>query len=157
MDAEDAEKKEEDDEEEAPQPAEESADVLLDFVDGVTEIEADIETKLPKYNCNRPVGSSMIHKLECFECRLCTKYLDTEKTAEIHSRTTAHHRNFLKFLNEKANETKIAQKRAAAAHEENERKRLKTESETKENGSKNGELYDPTEAAEEDNNSKYLP
>lgn len=150
-----ADKKEVDEEEEIPQL--ESADVILDYVEGISEIDADIETKLPKYNCSRPVGSSMIHKLECYECRLCTKYLDTEKTAEIHSRTTAHHRNFLKFLNEKANETRIAQKRAAAAQEENERKRLKTESESKVNGTKNPELYDPAEAeagSEEDNNSK---
>lgn len=128
---------------------EESADVILDFVDGVSEIDADIETRLPKYNCNRPVGSSMIHKLECFECRLCAKYMDTDKTAEIHSRTTSHHRNFLKFLNEKANETKIAQKRAAAALEESERKRMKLEEVSKQENGKAEELYDPSEATSE--------
>lgn len=152
METEDVDKKE--DEEEDEQPTEESVDVILDYIDGLTQVDAEIDTKLPKYNCNRPVASSMIHKLECFECRLCVKYLDTEKTAEIHSRTTSHHRNFLKFLNEKSNETKIAQKRAAAAFEENERKKIKTESDDKE---KNGDLYDPEAAGDdEENNTVYL-
>lgn len=156
MDAEEVDKKEEEEEDEAP--AEESADVILDFVDGITLVEAEIDTKLPKYNCNRPVAPSMIHKLQCFECRLCAKYLDTEKTAEIHSRTTAHHRNFLKFLNEKANETKIAQKRAAAALEESERKKIKTDTDEDAKDTKNGELYDPVEATadDEENSTLYL-
>jgi len=150
METEDSEKKDEDDdaEQETQTPAEESADVILDFIEGSSEVEADIDSKLPKYNCNRPVAPSMIHKLECFECRLCTRYMDTEKTAEVHSRTTSHHRNFLKFLNEKANETKIAQKRAAAALEENERKRMKMEEAIKQENGK-GELYDPSEATAE--------
>uniref|UniRef100_A0A336M2E0 CSON008110 protein n=1 Tax=Culicoides sonorensis TaxID=179676 RepID=A0A336M2E0_CULSO len=151
METDDPDKKDEDKdddvEDETPQ-VEESADVILDFIDGSTEVDADIETRLPKYNCNRPVGASMIHKLECYECRLCAKYMDTEKTAEIHSRTTSHHRNFLKFLNEKANETKIAQKRAAAALEENERKRMKLEEASKQENGKT-DLYDPSEATGE--------
>lgn len=135
--------------------------MILDFIDGISEIDADIETRLPKYNCSRPVGSSMIHKLECFECRLCAKYMDTERTAEIHSRTTSHHRNFLKFLNEKANETKIAQKRAAAALEENERKRMKLEEVSKQENGKVEELYDPSEATgegddDETKDSEYI-
>ncbi|XP_063701565.1 zinc finger protein on ecdysone puffs isoform X2 [Culicoides brevitarsis] len=142
---------EKDDGEDELHPAEESGDVILDFIDGVSEIDADIETRLPKYNSNRPVGFSMIHKLECFECRLCTKYMDTEKTAEIHSRTMSHHRNFLKFLNEKANETKIAQKRAAAVLEDNERKRVKLEEFSKKGNDKN--LYNPSEiTGDEENN-----
>lgn len=145
--------KDEEVEDDTPQ-FEESADVILDFIDGVSEIDAEIETRLPKYNCNRPVGSSMIHKLECFECRLCAKYMDTKKTAEIHSRTTSHHRNFLKFLNEKANETKIAQKRAAAALEESERKRMKLEEVSKKEKGKAEELYDPSEATGEDEENK---
>lgn len=125
---------------------------ILDFNEG-DEIGPEIETKIPKYNCKRQVGPSMISKLVCFECRLCNKYFDTEITSEIHTRTYNHHRLFVKFLNEKANETKIAQKRAAAAAEECERlKRIKLEPEmevTKEEAAKS-ELYDPTEATGED-------
>jgi hypothetical protein len=96
---------------------------------------------------------SMITKLVCFECRLCNKYLDTETTAEIHTRTFNHHRMFVKFLNEKANETKIAQKRAAAAaSEEDERqKRIKLDSEAGEDVKPaQQDLYDPSEATGDD-------
>lgn len=117
---------------------------ILDYNDN-DEIGPEIECKIPKYNCKRQVGSSLISKLVCFECRLCNKYFDIETTAEIHSRTYNHHRLFVKFLNEKANETKIAQKRAAAAAEENDRlKRIKLENDTA------SELYDPTQATGED-------
>ena len=128
---------------------------ILDFKDG-DEIGPEIENKIPKYNCKRQVGFSLISQLVCFECRLCNKYFDTEATAEIHSRTFNHHRLFVKFLNEKANETKIAQKRAAAAAaEENERqKRIKLENETEatqeEAAKPSDELYDPTEATGDD-------
>jgi hypothetical protein len=146
------EKKEEEETEEPEVPEQPEVEPILDFVEG-EEIGTDIESKIPKYNMHRAVGSSMINKLTCFECRLCTKYFDTEKTAEIHSRTFNHHRLFVKFLNEKANEIKIAMKRAAAAQlEETERlKRQKLESET-ENGTEEqskpdeAELYDPSNA-----------
>lgn len=122
------------------------------------EIGADIESKIPKYNCKRAVGNSLIGRLTCFECRLCNKYFDNDITSEIHSRTFNHHRLFVKFLNEKANETKIAQKRAAAAAlEETERlKRQKLESEAENggeegaDGEKSGDLYNPYEANEEE-------
>lgn len=126
---------------------------ILDFNEG-DEIGPEIENKIPKYNCKRQVGSNLISKLVCFECRLCNKYFDTEVTAEIHSRTYNHHRLFVKFLNEKANETKIAQKRAAAAAEETERlKRIKLESDAEPivtDAVPKSELYDPTEATGED-------
>lgn len=126
---------------------------ILDYNEG-DEIGPEIENKIPKYNCKRQVGSNLVAKLVCFECRLCNKYFDTEITAEIHSRTYNHHRLFVKFLNEKANETKIAQKRAAAAAEETERlKRVKLETETEAPAAEvvpKSELYDPTEATGED-------
>ncbi|KAL7052530.1 hypothetical protein ACKWTF_004891 [Chironomus riparius] len=134
---------------------------ILDFKDG-DEIGPEIETKIPKYNCKRQVGFSLISKLICFECRLCNKYFDTEGTAEVHSRTFNHHRLFVKFLNEKANETKIAQKRAAAAAaEENERqKRIKLESETEPTAEvvakPSDELYDPTEATADDDTKEEI-
>ncbi|XP_039966618.1 zinc finger protein on ecdysone puffs isoform X1 [Bactrocera neohumeralis] len=140
-------------------------DCILDFSDG-DEIPTEVDTRLPKYNWTRPVGSGLITKLECFECSLCGKFFDTEKTVEVHSRTVTHHRNFLKFINEKASDTKIAQKRAAAALEESERKKRKLEeaeaaaTEVKvENGEEGegeggeaaeGELYDPSEATGDD-------
>ncbi|XP_068141850.1 zinc finger protein on ecdysone puffs isoform X3 [Drosophila tropicalis] len=101
-------------------------DCILDFADG-DEIPSEVDTRLPKYNWQRPVGAGLISKLECYECSVCSKFFDTEITAEIHSRTATHHRNFLKFINEKSSDTKIAQKRAAAAIEENERKKRKVE------------------------------
>lgn len=126
---------------------------ILDFNEG-DDIGPEIENKIPKYNCKRQVGSSLIAKLVCFECRLCNKYFDNEVTAEIHSRTYNHHRLFVKFLNEKANETKIAQKRAAAAAEECERlKRIKLEADAAPAVTEvvpKSELYDPTEATGED-------
>lgn len=129
---------------------------ILDYNEG-DDIGPEIETKIPKYNCKRQVGSSMITKLVCFECRLCNKYFDNEVTSEIHSRTYNHHRLFVKFLNEKANETKIAQKRAAAAAEETERvKRIKLESEAEPAPAATpvetpqSELYDPSEATEDE-------
>jgi hypothetical protein len=73
---------------------------ILDFTEG-DEIGPEIENKIPKYNCKRQVGSNLISKLVCYECRLCNKYFDTEITSEIHSRTYNHHRLFVKFLNEK--------------------------------------------------------
>ncbi|XP_032598849.1 zinc finger protein on ecdysone puffs isoform X1 [Drosophila grimshawi] len=133
-------------------------DCILDFLEG-DEIPSEVDTRLPKYNWQRPVGPGLISKLECFECAVCSKFFDTEATAEIHSRTATHHRNFLKFINEKSSDTKIAQKRAAAAIEENERKKRKIEEteapaaegsaeETAEGGE--GELYDPSEATGDD-------
>lgn len=136
-------------------------DCILDFAEG-DEIPSEVDTRLPKYNWQRPVGSGLISKLECFECAVCSKFFDTEITAEIHSRTATHHRNFLKFINEKSSDTKIAQKRAAAAIEENERKKRKVEEadaapagadgaageEAAEGGE--GELYDPSEATGDD-------
>ena len=134
-------------------------DCILDFHDG-DEIPTEVDNRLPKYNWTRPVGTALITKLECFECSLCGKFFDTEKTVEVHSRTVTHHRNFLKFINEKASDTKIAQKRAAAAIEESERKKRKLEEaeaaangeEEKKEGTEGteGELYDPSEATGED-------
>ena len=126
---------------------------ILDYNEG-DDIGPEIENKIPKYNCKRQVGSSLISQLVCFECRLCNKYFDSEATAEVHSRTYNHHRLFVKFLNEKANETKIAQKRAAAAAEETERlKRIKLEADAEPVAEPaaaeqvpKSELYDPTEA-----------
>lgn len=129
---------------------------ILDFKDG-DEIGPEIENKIPKYNCKRQVGNSLVSKLTCFECHICNKYFDNEKTAEIHTRTFNHHRMFVKFLNEKANEIKIAQKRAAAAAaEEDERqKRIKLDDEAKEKeeGGEN-ELYDPLEAQNDADGAK---
>lgn len=102
----------------------EADDVILDFKEG-EEIPVEVEGKIPKYNCLRQIGYSMLHKLDCFECHLCGRFFDTAITAEIHSRTVTHHRNFVKFLNDKSNDTKIAEKRAAAAIEESERKKRK--------------------------------
>ncbi|XP_073839937.1 protein on ecdysone puffs isoform X1 [Musca autumnalis] len=141
-------------------------DCILDFNEG-DEIPTEVDNRLPKYNWTRPVGTALITKLECYECSLCGKFFDTEKTVEVHSRTVTHHRNFLKFINEKASDTKIAQKRAAAAIEESERKKRKIEEaeaaangETTEKtegeggeaaeGGAEGELYDPSEATGDD-------
>ncbi|XP_055376776.1 zinc finger protein on ecdysone puffs isoform X2 [Condylostylus longicornis] len=150
----------EEEEEEEVTLAEDPADCILDYHDG-DEVPVEIEARLPKYNWLRPVGTSLIHKLECFECQLCAKFFDTEKTAEIHTRTVSHHRQFTKFLNEKSSDTKIAQKRAAAAIEESERKKRRIEEaaaaaqKEDENGEKeedenaeggDGDLYDPSEA-----------
>lgn len=106
---------------EKEEPVAEPDDIILDYEDG-DEIPTEVDGRIPKYNCQRQVGSSLIHKLDCYECYVCGRFFDTEKTSEIHTRTVTHHRNFVKFLNEKANDTKIAQKRAAAALEEIERK-----------------------------------
>lgn len=106
--------------EKAAEPAAEADDIILDFEDG-DEIPPEVDGRIPKYNCNRQIGSSLIHKLDCYECYICGRFFDNEKTSEIHTRTVTHHRNFVKFLNEKANDTKISQKRAAAALEEIER------------------------------------
>lgn len=108
-------------EEPAAEPVAEPDDIILDYEDG-DEIPTEVDGRIPKYNCQRQVGISLIHKLDCYECYVCGRFFDTEKTSEIHTRTVTHHRNFVKFLNEKANDTKIAQKRAAAALEEIERK-----------------------------------
>lgn len=108
-------------EEVAVEPIAEPDDIILDYEDG-DEIPTEVDGRIPKYNCSRQVGISLIHKLDCYECYVCGRFFDTEKTSEIHTRTVTHHRNFVKFLNEKANDTKISQKRAAAALEEIERK-----------------------------------
>lgn len=109
--------------EKAVEPVAEADDIILDFEEG-DEIPPEVDGRIPKYNCSRQIGSSLIHKLDCYECYICGRFFDTEKTSEIHTRTVTHHRNFVKFLNEKANDTKISQKRAAAALEEIERKFL---------------------------------
>ncbi|XP_068156334.1 zinc finger protein on ecdysone puffs-like [Drosophila tropicalis] len=138
-------------------------DCILDFSEG-DEIPSEVDTRLPKYNWQRPVGAGLVSKLECYECSVCSKFFDTEVTAEIHSRTATHHRNFLKFINEKSSDTKIAQKRAAAALEENERKKRKIEEDDApvvedgagENASAeaaDGELYDPSEATGDDDDA----
>lgn len=148
------------DEEKAPEPAPEPEDVILDYIEG-DDFPTEVDNKIPKYNCNRQIGFSLLHKLDCFECHLCGRFFDTEKTAEIHSRTFTHHRNFIKFLNEKANDMKIAQKRAAAALEESERKKRKLEAalngEKKEGEEGDAEVkkegdesYDPSEATGDD-------
>lgn len=150
---EETEEKTETDEKAEPEKAEtdekaepENADVVLDYVEGVTEIGADIEAKIPKYISSRSIAPSMIAKLECFECKLCTRFFDNEKTAEVHSRTVHHHKQFAKFLTEKANEAKIAQKRAAATIENEKRKRARMEKEAE---SENGKETDakPEEGA----------
>ncbi|XP_016970868.1 zinc finger protein on ecdysone puffs isoform X1 [Drosophila rhopaloa] len=140
-------------------------DCILDFTDG-DEIPSEVDTRLPKYNWQRAVGPGLISKLECYECSVCSKFFDTEVTAEIHSRTATHHRNFLKFINEKSSDTKIAQKRAAAALEENERKKRKveeTETPVAENAGAEevaegaeGELYDPSEATGDDDDVEMV-
>jgi len=129
----------------------------LDYEDG-DEIPPEVEGRIPKYNCIRQIGISLIHKLDCYECYICGRFFDTERTSEIHTRTVTHHRNFVKFLNEKANDTKISQKRAAAALEEAERKKKKLEAatEAEKNGEKKDgdETYDPTEATGDDDEKK---
>ena len=92
-----ADKQAEEDDNEQLEEKEEKPEVepILDFVEG-DEIVADIETKIPKYNCKRSVGMSLIAKLTCHECRLCNKYFDNEITSEIHSRTFNHHRMFVR-------------------------------------------------------------
>lgn len=141
---------------EVVKPAPEPEDVILDYAEG-NVVPVEVETKIPKYNQQRPLAASMIGKLECYECRLCGRFFDTEKTAEIHSRTIYHYRQFVKFLNEKASETKIAQKRAeAAAEEEERRKRQKLEDEAEQNGEsaaaeQNGAKVDGGDAATEQN------
>lgn len=112
--------KEAEETEKAAEPVAEADDIILDYEDG-DEIPPEVDGRIPKYNCGRQIGISLIHKLDCYECYICGRFFDTEKTSEIHTRTVTHHRNFVKFLNEKANDTKIAQKRAAAALEEIER------------------------------------
>ncbi|KAH8345754.1 hypothetical protein KR067_003060, partial [Drosophila pandora] len=142
-------------------------DCILDYNEG-DDIPSEVDTRLPKYNYQRAVGAGLISKLECYECSVCSKFFDTEVTAEIHSRTATHHRNFLKFINEKSSDTKIAQKRAAAALEESERKKRKLE-ETEaapaaEEGAAGdeateeteGELYDPSEATGDDDDVEMV-
>lgn len=140
--------------EEVPLPVD-PEDCILDYEEG-SDVPIEVEAKLPKYNWTRPVGAKLIHSLECIECRLCGRFFDSEKTAEIHTRTAYHHRNFLKFITEKSADSKIAQKRAAAAAEEVERKKKKleeaeakkTEGETP--AEEGGDLYDPSEATGDD-------
>uniref|UniRef100_A0A1Q3FBZ1 Proteinral transcriptional corepressor trfa n=3 Tax=Culex tarsalis TaxID=7177 RepID=A0A1Q3FBZ1_CULTA len=142
---------------------EESADCILDYKFG-DEIAPEIDNKLPRYKKNRALGISLISKLECHECRICHKYFDTEATGEIHARTHSHYRAFIRFLNEKAMEVRISQKRAAVALEEAEaakKQKLaaaaaeeKKAAEEAENGDaaekKDSELYDPSEATGEE-------
>lgn len=142
--------------EEVPLPVD-PEDCILDFEDG-TEIPIEVEAKLPKYNWTRAVGAKLIKQLECIECRLCGRFFDNEKTAEVHTRTVYHHRNFLKFITEKSADSKIAQKRAAAAAEEVERKKKRLEeAEAAEKtadeaapAEEGGDLYDPSEATGDD-------
>ncbi|XP_058465773.1 zinc finger protein on ecdysone puffs isoform X2 [Malaya genurostris] len=133
---------------------EESADCILDYKVG-DEIAPEIDSKLPRYNKNRALGLSLIGKLECHECRICHKYFDNDATGEIHARTHSHYRAFIRFLNEKAMEVRISQKRAAVALEEAEaakkQKLAADDKKTDENGDadkKDSELYDPSEATE---------
>ncbi|XP_031620971.1 zinc finger protein on ecdysone puffs isoform X2 [Contarinia nasturtii] len=141
-------------EEPAAEPVAEPDDIILDYEEG-DEIPTEVDGRIPKYNCSRQVGISLIHKLDCYECYVCGRFFDTEKTSEIHTRTVTHHRNFVKFLNEKANDTKIAQKRAAAALEEIERKKKKLEAAeaaanaTEEEKQQGDEAYDPTETTDD--------
>ncbi|XP_065074777.1 zinc finger protein on ecdysone puffs isoform X2 [Ochlerotatus camptorhynchus] len=134
---------------------EESEDCILDYKVG-DEIAPEIDTKLPRYKKNRALGVSLIGKLECHECRICFKYFDNEATGEIHARTHSHYRAFIRFLNEKAQEVRIAQKRAAVALEEAEtakKQKLAAEEKKSENGDaekKDSELYDPSEATGEE-------
>ncbi|EAT38700.1 AAEL001279-PA [Aedes aegypti] len=133
---------------------EESEDCILDYKPG-DEIAPEIDNKLPRYKKNRALGVSLIGKLECHECRICFKYFDNEATGEIHARTHSHYRAFIRFLNEKAQEVRIAQKRAAVALEEAEaakKQKLAAEEKKSENGDadkKDSELYDPSEATGE--------
>ncbi|XP_050074040.1 zinc finger protein on ecdysone puffs isoform X2 [Anopheles maculipalpis] len=143
---------------------EESEDCILDYKPG-DEIAPEIDNKLPRYRKNRALGLSLIGKLECVECRICHKYFDSEATGEVHARTHSHYRAFIRFLNEKAMEVRIAQKRAAVALEEAEaaKKKQKMAYEKKHveadvngeqanNGEqgekKDSDLYDPSEATE---------
>uniref|UniRef100_A0A182UM19 C2H2-type domain-containing protein n=1 Tax=Anopheles merus TaxID=30066 RepID=A0A182UM19_ANOME len=141
---------------------EESEDCILDYKPG-DEIAPEIDNKLPRYKKNRALGLSLIGKLECVECRICHKYFDSEATGEVHARTHSHYRAFIRFLNEKAMEVRIAQKRAAVALEEAEaaKKKQKLVDEKKCTAEQNGEqanngegekkdsdLYDPSEATE---------
>ncbi|XP_058836723.1 zinc finger protein on ecdysone puffs-like isoform X2 [Topomyia yanbarensis] len=135
---------------------EESADCILDYKAG-DEISPEIDSKLPRYNKNRALGLSLIGKLECHECRICHKYFDNDATGEIHARTHSHYRAFIRFLNEKAMEVRISQKRAAVTLEEAEaakkQKLAAEEKKTEENGNaekKDSELYDPSEATGEE-------
>ncbi|XP_052894464.1 zinc finger protein on ecdysone puffs isoform X2 [Anopheles moucheti] len=142
---------------------EESEDCILDYKPG-DEIAPEIDNKLPRYRKNRALGLSLIGKLECVECRICHKYFDSEATGEVHARTHSHYRAFIRFLNEKAMEVRIAQKRAAVALEEAEaaKKKQKLADEKKhtaedvngepgnvgETEKKDSDLYDPSEATE---------
>ncbi|XP_055619771.1 zinc finger protein on ecdysone puffs isoform X2 [Toxorhynchites rutilus septentrionalis] len=136
---------------------EESEDCILDYKPG-DEISPEIDNKLPRYKKNRALGLSLIGKLECHECRICHKYFDNEATGEIHARTHSHYRAFIRFLNEKALEVRISQKRAAVALEEAEtakKQKLATEEKkAEENGAeaqkKDSDLYDPSEATGEE-------
>ncbi|XP_055707288.1 zinc finger protein on ecdysone puffs isoform X2 [Phlebotomus papatasi] len=139
-----------------PEAEKEPENVILDYIEGVTELPAEIDNRIPKYNCHRQLGKSLIGKLDCYECRICNRYFDTEATAEIHTRTLSHHRQFIKFLNEKCNEVKIAEKRAAATLENERKKRARIE-QVEQNGKAPekpkidpSELYDPCEATEDD-------
>lgn len=89
--------------------ASEPENVILDVKED-EEVPIDIKKRIPQYNCNRPIGSSQIHHLDCFECYICNRFFDTERTAEVHTCTVTHHRNFVNFLVDKSNETKFAQR-----------------------------------------------
>ncbi|XP_058054502.1 zinc finger protein on ecdysone puffs isoform X2 [Anopheles bellator] len=138
---------------------EESEDCILDYKPG-DEIAPEIDNKLPRYKKNRALGISLIGKLECIECCICHKYFDNVATGEVHARTHSHYRAFIRFLNEKAMEVRIAQKRAAVALEEAEAAKKKQKliddktgadgciEQNGEGDKKNSELYDPSEATE---------
>ncbi|XP_055687363.1 zinc finger protein on ecdysone puffs [Lutzomyia longipalpis] len=134
----------------------EAENVILDYIEGVTELPSEIDNRIPKYNCHRQLGKSLIGKVDCYECRICNRFFDTDGTAEIHTRTLSHHRQFIRFLNEKCNEVKIAEKRAAATLENERKKRARIE-QVEQNGKTPqkpkidpSELYDPCEATEDD-------
>ncbi|XP_052862112.1 zinc finger protein on ecdysone puffs-like isoform X2 [Anopheles cruzii] len=138
---------------------EESEDCILDYKPG-DEIAPEIDNKLPRYKKNRALGMSLIGKLECIECCICHKYFDNVATGEVHARTHSHYRAFIRFLNEKAMEVRIAQKRAAVALEEAEAAKKKQKliddktgadgciEQNGEGDKKDSELYDPSEATE---------
>lgn len=121
-------------------PEVENPDAIFDYIEGVTEIGTEIEARIPTYKSSRAIATSMIAKLECFECKLCNRFFDNEKTAEVHSRTVSHHKQFAKFLTEKSNEAKIALKRANASIEHEKRKRAREEKATEAASGVEGEV-----------------
>ncbi|XP_039760606.1 zinc finger protein on ecdysone puffs isoform X2 [Pararge aegeria] len=76
-------------------------DTVLDYKDGddVTNVTQEM---LPAYSTERGVGRSFLKPLNCIQCQLCHKLLDSEETAEVHLRTWRHHQLFIYLLNEKS-------------------------------------------------------